>query len=265
MDLSNLELLYGNDPARSNQFNTNFDHIETDKFKSQQVKFWGSDSEQLKNKNLVQFKPGHPWRKWEHADISYTVNRQNYRCPEWHNIDWDDSILVFGCSNIFGIGLDDRDTVSECVSSHLHVPVINLGVPGSSVMFTWINSTKLREAGIAPRAVVYVWTYPERVTVLGDNNKVINSGQWNAVREPLAKGWLYHPTHGLEYLKYTIQSCRQQWQCNTYHYTLCEETAKKIDGVEFLPQIDYSRDRQHIGIETAKHWAGIISSNIAND
>jgi hypothetical protein len=81
--------------------------------------------------------------EWRTRRVRYTVNSQHYRCPEWSDIDWSNSILMLGCSMVFGLGLDDDQTVTASLSRKLGMPVINLGVPGSSAMFQWINTTKL--------------------------------------------------------------------------------------------------------------------------
>lgn len=265
MTTPDIELLYGHDPKRTNNFNMNFAHVNTEHFKIQQVKFWGSDSEQLYVKNLTEFSKDHPWRKWESIPITYSVNEQNYRCPSWHDIDWHQSVLLFGCSNVFGVGLDDSHTVSHHLETMIDAPVVNLGVSGSSPMLAWVNTTKLCKLEIIPKAVVYIWTYPERVTVLGNNGTVINCGAWNAELEPLSRGWIYHDSHGVEYLRQLIDSCSQQWKCPSYHYTICKNTQEHIPELEFLDKFDYARDRQHIGIETAKQWASVISSKLRND
>jgi len=262
---SQLKLLFGHDPKRSNNFNIDFAHITVDRYKQQQVHFWGADTEHLYNENLRKLPKDHKWRIWENKTLTYTVNRQNYRCKNWDEIDWTNSILIFGCSNVFGVGLDDTETISSNITNILNIPVINLGVSGSSAMFSWVNTTKICKAGIQPKAVVYVWTYPERVTVLGSDNLVINSGPWNSVHEPLSRGWIFHPSHSIEYLKYLVDSCNQQWSCKSYHFTLCEKTASILPELGYLETIDLARDRQHIGIDTAKHWASTISSHITND
>lgn len=59
----------------------------------------------------------------------YTVNSQGYRCPEFDAIDWENSIIFFGCSHVFGIGLLDHETVANQLSLILNCPVINLGTP----------------------------------------------------------------------------------------------------------------------------------------
>ena len=72
--------------------------------------------------------------------VSYKLNSQGYRCPEWNDIDWASSHLLFGCSVVQGIGLNDADTLDQELVKLLNEPVVNLGVGGGSLPFILANT-----------------------------------------------------------------------------------------------------------------------------
>ena len=57
----------------------------------------------------------------------YKINKYGFRGDNWN---FKPSIAVFGCSNIFGIGVEK--SVADIMSELLDQPVHNLGVPGGS-------------------------------------------------------------------------------------------------------------------------------------
>jgi hypothetical protein len=57
----------------------------------------------------------------------YKINKYGFRGDNWN---FKPSIAVFGCSNIFGIGV--QKSVTDIMSELLGQPVHNLGVPGGS-------------------------------------------------------------------------------------------------------------------------------------
>ena len=87
------------------------DFLQIDSFISPD--FCGTDDHATFERNL-QLQP--PDWQWRTKKIKYSVNSTGYRCPEWDQIDWSESILIFGCSQVFGIGVDDADTISDNLS-----------------------------------------------------------------------------------------------------------------------------------------------------
>ena len=76
-------------------------------------------------------------------DVKYVMNQNYYRAPEWDTVDWQNSIVVFGCSHVFGEGLAENETLSHHLSKLTDRPVINLGQSGTGTMFSWHNSCKI--------------------------------------------------------------------------------------------------------------------------
>jgi len=221
-------------------------------------KFMDTDTRELYIKNFTSLSDFRA--QWKARPITYTTNSDHYRCPEWEDIVWNDSILMLGCSVTFGVGLDDSDTISSHLSSYLGgIPVVNLGQGGSSWTFQWINTVRLVAAGIRPRAVVYIWPDVSRYTRMLDSKLARHTGSWSA------QGL------GLEYLKDTdhaqaisgeILACvRALWSCPQLHYTWSPQVDPNWSVPRLTAPIDRARDRMHPGPETAGIWAG----NIARD
>src|SRR6056297_703452 len=72
------------------------------------ARWLGSDTQERYNKNLNIF--GADW-KYADVDISYDLNSQGYRCSEFDQISWEDSVLFFGCSIVLGVGLPINETL----------------------------------------------------------------------------------------------------------------------------------------------------------
>ena len=195
--------------------------------------------------------------QWRDQKVEYTLNSQNYRTPEWDTIDWDNSIVIFGCSQIFGVGVSDNQTVGYYLSELLNKPVINLGMPGGSCMAQWINTEKLLKYKINPAAVIYNWPTANRMIELIDNTQNQATGIWN-LNDPahkFAKEWVLHPTHGFEYAKYAVMSVRRSWFCPQLHYSWCADTSKFSNIRLWNCSLDLARDYEHVGPKTLKIYA----------
>ena len=64
--------------------------------------------------------------------IDYKVNSYGYRCPEFDTINWKDSYVLLGASNIFGEGVLEDETISYYLEQMIGKPVINLGFAAAS-------------------------------------------------------------------------------------------------------------------------------------
>jgi hypothetical protein len=202
---------------------------------------------------------------WRNQKVTYTVNSQRYRCQEWSDIDWENSTVVFGCSMVFGLGLDDDQTITAHLSKKLKTNVINLGVAGSSAMFQWINTTKLISQGRQPARAIYIWPHHFRVADILDETRHKSCGRWNFDTNDLAKAWNNRNQHSLEYAKLCIESTTQQLTCPTHHYTWCLDTGNYIKTIvrfPFTEYVDYSRDTKHPGPKTIEMWADKIVADI---
>lgn len=224
------------------------------------IQWVGSDTEELYEKNL-KIQP-EDW-VWRNKKFLYTMNSQGYRAPEWDQIDWDNSILVFGCSQVFGIGVPDDETMCYHLSQILNINVVNLGMPGGSIMGNWVNTQKILDYGINPKAVIYNWPMPERTIELINNTENSAVGPWitNFSESRYGKDWLLHPTHGTEYAKYVLMNIKKSWSCPQLHYSWDAKTASTFN-LPRVTKIDEGRDMNHNGPLTCKAWANSWANNL---
>lgn len=199
---------------------------------------------------------------WRNRLVNYTLNSQQYRCPEWDQCDWQNSILIFGCSMVYGVGVDDSDTLSFHISKSLNLPVINLGQGGTGLGFAWTNSIILNEHNIRPRAVVYIWPDRSRQTEFLSEHSTVSHGSWN-----IENSWMMplaiHDTHNYYWSQYTIRGIRQLWDCPVIEASWYADIAGLSGSLCLPPILDYARDLAHPGLETLKMSSNIISSKLA--
>lgn len=223
-------------------------------------KFIENDTEGQFLKNCRRLPKDWPWRT---IDVNYTVNSQGYRCQEWELIDWSNSILLFGCSLIFGTGIDDTHTCAYQLSLLQNKPVVNLGRASTSPLFQWANSCILNENNITPKVVIYVWPQSIRGTEFCNDKIVKNYGAWSNTM------WVNATEkHNAELLKYLITSSSTLWSCPVLHYTSEHQDSKISDRLKLLDlgPNDYARDWDgtiaHPGPMTNKYWAENISKDL---
>jgi hypothetical protein len=110
--------------------------------------------------------------------VKYTLNSLGYRTKEFEDIDWKESIVIFGCSYIFGTGVTDEHTIPYFLEQLSGRPVINMGIGGSSIQNALHNSIILANSKYpTPKAVVYSFTDLCRFHLYA-NNAVEHCGHW---------------------------------------------------------------------------------------
>jgi len=231
--------------------------------------FYETDSRGLYHRNLRKMPQDWVWRDWP---VRYTVNSQGYRSPEFNTIDWRSSMLIFGCSFVFGLGISDTDTCAHQLSTITDNAVVNLGVSSSSPIVPWINSTILRYNNVLPKAVVYVWPASHRLTELKSGRKIAHLGPGHGFDKTLGSrlgdAWMCHPTQGIELLRYIKQNTSVLWNCPVLHYTLDHYISNNIEDIKILNHIngDFARDWDgkiaHPGIQSNKNWAETMSQDL---
>lgn len=224
-----------------------------------QFNFSGKDSYTTYCINLQTQSPDWVWRN---SPVSYTLNSQRYRSLEWKDCDWDNSILVFGCSMVYGVGVTDQDTLPSQITNLTGIPTINLGMGGSGLTFQLANSIILKEHNISPKLVIYVWPDQSRQTEFQSSNHVLHHGAWN-LDSSWMKELMINDTHTRCLSDYLIRNMRLLWDCPvieaSWYSNMCEST----NAIK-LPLIsDYARDRAHPGPTTLKESALVISKNLS--
>lgn len=205
--------------------------------------------------------------------VKYTVNSKGYRTREFKKINWSDSVVLFGCSNVFGVGLDDKDTLASQLENIIDRPVINLGQGGTSINYNLHNSVILANGYPSPKAVVMAWPSYSRCVYYKDKD-VVNYGPWNLEKNNFMDLWNTEDSNAKinAYMSQTI--FRQIWKDRTtiFECSFNYDSSKLLNCQAYrkdnptlndpLAFYDSARDLMHPGIETVKRAAKDIANNI---
>lgn len=140
--------------------------------------FWALDSPELYEKNL-KLQPEN-WI-YRNKTLTYTTNKSGYRAPEWSDIDWTNSILVLGCSYVFGDGVDDKETIPYYIEQYTKIPTINLGHGAAGQLLLLHNSIIIKENFGIPKAIVFIWPNQSR-SLKYINYHPIKEGAWGDIK-----------------------------------------------------------------------------------
>lgn len=227
--------------------------------------FLSVDEHQEFNRNLA-IQP----LNWSYRtqDVKYILNQNYYRAPDWDTVDWHDSIVVFGCSHVFGEGLAECETISHHLSKLTGRPVINLGQSGTGPMFSWHNSLLLDKWWPTPYAVVQVWSDISRLPYY-ENDKVSRIGYWSGSKwdnfnnkfKQLFEIWNGNDTNSQAHMYFTALACEQFWKSKTKyaHASFFKETANLLN-IPQLHNMDSARDFLHYGTLSQRAAAQIIEN-----
>jgi hypothetical protein len=230
----------------------------------------GTDKEDLYKQNL-KTQP----KEWLYrsSPVRYTTNSEGYRTKEFKNINWGESVVLFGCSNVYGIGLDDNDTLAAQLENIIGVPVINMGQGGTSVNYNLHNSVILANGYPTPKAVVQVWPSYNRC-VYYQNQSINNYGPWNLDENSYMDVWSKNNSNPKINAIMAQTIFKQIWKDRTLIYECsfsydsselfkCPSYQNSDKARRGIPMYqDFSRDLLHPGIQTVKRAAEDIASNI---
>lgn len=202
-------------------------------------KWFDQDSEDLFKTNLKELPED--WR-YRTKDFNYVINSAGYRTKEFNDINWSKSIIVFGDSSVFGVGLPNEDTVSEQIQRETNIPVINLGAPGSSSLYTLHNSVLLSESYPTPKAVVSLWTSPYRLPYYTED-RVMHCGNWNYDRFKIGYYWNENKDNAIMNFRLNVMAFREIWKNKTDYFEISlYQNSAQILQCDFVNQIDFARD-----------------------
>lgn len=241
-----------------------FDHVKANNFlfvPTPPSPHWrGSDSEENYRENL-KVQPA-DWI-YRFKTVSYTDNSENYRTQEFDTIDWANSVVMLGCSNVYGVGVDESDTLPAQLSNIINVPVVNLGVGGSSMLFALHNNLILNHTWPTPRAVINVWTDLSRATYY-QKMQINHHGAWEMRRNNYMDIW-NRDEHNPKLNAYFIaMAARQIWkpQCVYYEATFFPGTAEAVGCDLYTLDMDRARDLGHPGIENLGYLAKAMAEKL---
>lgn len=186
------------------------------------------------------------------------------RYKTFDNFDWNNSIVVLGCSMVYGQGLTNEQTVAHQLELKLNIPCINLGVQGASPMYIWSELTDILDLGIKPKAIVVVWSDPSRfIEYLGTDvkNYTVTSAELPTATT-IAKEWIAHEHQGFEFAKRAIISSRVMCKDIPY-FDYAWFHNKQLDLFNLsIYTCDSSTDRSHPGPLSYEKWAEHIANDI---
>ncbi len=200
------------------------------------------------------------------------INSMGYRAPEFNEIDWPNSVVIFGCSAVYGTGLTNSETISAQLENFLGRPVINMGVPASSITYSYANQLALAEQNIIPYAVINFWTSTKRQTYFVEKNIAAHTGPW--IQEKDKQGinfrfhkkffelWNFHNYNPNAHSNLYRTSARLLWRDTRYlEYSFFKATADFFD-IKLIEQIDFGSDNSHPGVRTTFKTAKMLKENL---
>lgn len=218
---------------------------------------WHSmDSARAYQQNLRQQAPSWPWRS---QSVEYRLNSQGYRCPEFSEVTWPDTVVLLGCSHAFGVGVSEHQTVSAYLQELLARPVANLSQGGMSIRWCCDQLTVLLTQSVRPWAVAVLWTETTRWPWYGSPGPDQPQDQRAAVL-----------AHQRDRAHSDQRSRLDRWglevQCRLMGRPLAEAsywqyTAELFD-CDIVGLQDRARDCEHPGPRSHQHAARILASQL---
>lgn len=152
----------------------------------------------LDNKSMYEKNCQELGKSWEFYNkfITYRGNANGYRADEWTEIDWQNSVWILGDSRIYGIGLDESDTIAYLLQEQLNRPVINMGLPGVGNDVIVYNLVSGLEKFGKPRGVIFNWSGLERSAIYSENGHDL-LGPWVCIEPEKRPDYLPHNIYGL--------------------------------------------------------------------
>jgi hypothetical protein len=210
--------------------------------------------------NTILKKMSKNWH-YKNKKITYDVNKNGYRAPEWEDVDWENSVVILGCSNVMGIGVAEDETVSSQLSQLIGKPVINLGVPGSAIDHSFYNTTILAEYYPTPYAVVNIWTTLDRCSYFNPKN-LIKCGPWTP-NHPFYKEFSKDDYHAIVTAKMISSACKLIWKNTRYYESSYFDRTAHYLNCAYVHIDNQARDLVHPGRNSNFEMATLISNNIS--
>ena len=196
--------------------------------------------------------------KYIESTLLYNVNSLSYRAPDFDKVDWANSFVIQGCSQVFGLGTkEDNQIVNHYLSKLLEAPVINLGVPGSGMEVQYVNALEMLEQKILPKGVFIIYPNMDRYSFYKNNQQQL-VGSWN---EDEKIKWMLDG-NSRQHNKNLMRGYRLLWKlANVPLY----EWSHHSDNSEFCEQViqwnsflDFGSDNQHWGPITSQAVSEIL-------
>lgn len=223
-------------------------------------KFWYDQDTKERYTHNLKVQP----EDWNYRNkiVYYFTNSFGYRTKQFKDIDWRKCIVLFGCSYVYGVGSAEDETISGCLEQITGIPVINMGAPGSSPVFSLHNSAILSAKYPNPKAVVYGWSSQYRCPFY-TKSEVTHCGNWLKDPKKMGESWNSNEEHPAVNLKMSSIISKEMWnnRTNYYEFTFFKTVADTLN-CDYIKQVDYARDLGHSGKESNKIAAETIAKNL---
>jgi hypothetical protein len=194
----------------------------------------------------------------------YKMNSLSYRAPEFDTVDWPNSFIIQGCSQVFGEStLEEDKIINHYLSKLLDAPVINLGVPGSGMEVQYINALEMLEQGIQPKGVFIIYPNMDRYTLY--TNKIPKLiGSWS---DDNKLSWMMNNnsrTHNINLMR----GYRLMWNLagvplyEWSHHHNNNEFCQEVIPETWNKFLDFAPDKQHWGAITSQAIAEILFNQV---
>lgn len=199
--------------------------------------------------------------------VDYKFNANGYRCAEWANVNWSESVIVLGCSHVAGVGVNNEHSLPYQLEQRWQRPVVNLGYGGSSMTVQLYNSLALIRRDINPYAVILVapqltrqayFTWKEPIHMVPTQTEHLPVGIKDCY-----KGWIHHEPNAEVHGALQWAGIRHIWHdVPFYSFTTQDSDTRWISAVSLSRYIDRAHDGLHAGPQTLVNWANEIANNV---
>jgi len=215
--------------------------------------------------------------KYRTQEVFYNLNNNGYRAQPWEKIDWENSVVVLGCSCVFGTGLSEFETLDAALADAYNGrPFINLGYPGGSNEHILYNLTMLFKYFPMPAGVIVSYTTTDRALTFEDM-RAYGIGPWDVANYPEKETIIHGENKTQQYLAHFLSKSNEvgrnyftasviQQMCDmagvpNYHFSWFQSAAHaaRVDYVPYLgSKADRARDLLHPGAEVMRSTASHI-------
>lgn len=222
-----------------------------------QYRFCGTDTRQLFEQSLKTQPMS--WR-YRTKEVRYRVNSSLYRAPEWSDIDWQQSVVILGCSTVLGVGLAEDETISSRLSIQLGRPVINLGVGGTGPIFAMQNSVLLNKNFPTPWAVINLWSDPYRINEFNTRGTITHfTATSSHMIGSFERAWGESENNPETHSYFAIKAAEAIWTPKTRYLSYSFWEPIEENTTHIICANDYARDLGHPGVQTAEQVAKILA------
>jgi hypothetical protein len=188
------------------------------------------------------------------TSIEYSFNSLGYRSPEFNISTSDLKILVCGCSQTLGVGLNVSDcwpgVVQSVMSNAIATTIFNLASVGAST--DYVSRTVSQSISIVkPDVVLVLWPELSRREVILDSYPYVRAGgTWNADKFKIPLGET-NCQYQFQKNRMLVQSQCDLHSAEFYEYTVNEAYLHCNSDLVGVP----ARDLQHLGVNSQLHVA----------